>query len=191
MILVQILKQEWPKNWPTFISGEFYSLSLYKSCYNLFLDICGASKTSESLCKNNMIILKLLSEEVFEFSTDQMTKAKIQHLKKSMSSEFSNVFELCMFVLVSNHFDIHYYNKCSHKIRSRDVIIWFVSIQKLRVHFRIAQIMPHFSLPLWKHFFVSAIGFQWVSWWRWVIFHVSFLSRVCVPKLDLCSNHYL
>ena len=123
MILVQILKQEWPKNWPTFISGEFYSLSLYKSCYNLFLDICGASKTSESLCKNNMIILKLLSEEVFEFSTDQMTKAKIQHLKKSMSSEFSNVFELCMFVLVSNHFDIHYYNKCSHKIRSRDVII--------------------------------------------------------------------
>ena len=123
MILVQILKQEWPKNWPTFISGKFYCLSLYKFCYNLILDICGASKTSESLCKNNMIILKLLSEEVFEFSTDQMTKAKIQHLKKSMSSEFSNVFELCMFVLVSNHFDIHYYNKCSHKIRSRDVII--------------------------------------------------------------------
>ena len=26
MILVQILKQEWPKNWPTFISGEFFSL---------------------------------------------------------------------------------------------------------------------------------------------------------------------
>ena len=24
MILVQILKQEWPKNWPTFISGEFF-----------------------------------------------------------------------------------------------------------------------------------------------------------------------
>ena len=123
MILVQILKQEWPKNWPTFISGEFYCLSLYKFRYNLILDICGASKTSESLSKNNMIILKLLSEEVFEFSTDQMTKAKIQHLKKSMSSEFSNVFELCMFVLVGNHFYIHYYNKCSHKIRSRDVII--------------------------------------------------------------------
>ena len=24
MILVQILKQEWPKNWPTFISGNFF-----------------------------------------------------------------------------------------------------------------------------------------------------------------------
>ena len=51
MILVQILKREWPKNWPTFIG-----------------DIVGASKTNESLCQNNMIILKLLSEEVFDFS---------------------------------------------------------------------------------------------------------------------------
>ena len=40
---MQIVKQEWPRNWPTFIS-----------------DIVGASKTSESLCTNNMIILKLL-----------------------------------------------------------------------------------------------------------------------------------
>ena len=48
-----------------------------------------------------MVILKLLSEEVFDYSQGQMTQAKIQHLKKSMSSEFSNVFELCMFVLVS------------------------------------------------------------------------------------------
>lgn len=43
MILVQILKREWPKKWPTFIS-----------------DIVGASRTNESLCQNNMIILKLL-----------------------------------------------------------------------------------------------------------------------------------
>ena len=27
MILVQILKQEWPKNWPTFISGTFWWFS--------------------------------------------------------------------------------------------------------------------------------------------------------------------
>jgi len=82
MILVQVLKQEWPQNWPSFIS-----------------DICGASKSSESLCTNNMVILKLLSEEVFDYSAGQMTQAKIQHLKKSMSTEFSQVFELCMFVL--------------------------------------------------------------------------------------------
>lgn len=41
--LSQILKHEWPHNWPTFIS-----------------DIVGASKTSESMCQNNMVILKLL-----------------------------------------------------------------------------------------------------------------------------------
>ena len=40
---LQILKHEWPKKWPTFVS-----------------DIVGASKANESLCQNNMVILKLL-----------------------------------------------------------------------------------------------------------------------------------
>ncbi|XP_064490113.1 exportin-1-like [Ornithodoros turicata] len=82
MILVQILKREWPKNWPSFIS-----------------DIVGASKTNESLCQNNMIILKLLSEEVFDFSSGQMTQAKAKHLKDTMCSEFSHIFQLCQFVM--------------------------------------------------------------------------------------------
>lgn len=64
LLCFQILKQEWPKHWPTFIS-----------------DIVGASRTSESLCQNNMIILKLLSEEVFDFSSGQMTQVKAKHLK--------------------------------------------------------------------------------------------------------------
>ncbi|GAB1295859.1 Exportin-1 [Apodemus speciosus] len=70
MILVQILKQEWPKHWPTFIS-----------------DIVGASRTSESLCQNNMVILKLLSEEVFDFSSGQITQVKAKHLKDSENSQ--------------------------------------------------------------------------------------------------------
>uniref|UniRef100_H2YXR3 Exportin-1 n=1 Tax=Ciona savignyi TaxID=51511 RepID=H2YXR3_CIOSA len=82
MILVQILKQDWPKNWPTFIS-----------------DIVGASRTNESLCQNNMVILKLLSEEVFDFSQDQMTQVKAKHLKDSMCNEFSDIFQLCQFFL--------------------------------------------------------------------------------------------
>jgi exportin-1 len=56
-ILVEILKQEWPHNWPNFIS-----------------EIVAASKTNETLCQNNLVILKLLSEEVFDFSSGQMTK---------------------------------------------------------------------------------------------------------------------
>ncbi|KAJ8674237.1 hypothetical protein QAD02_005499 [Eretmocerus hayati] len=82
MILVQVLKREWPKNWETFIS-----------------DIVGASKTNESLCQNNMVILKLLSEEVFDFSSGQLTQTKAKHLKDTMCSEFSQVFELCQFVM--------------------------------------------------------------------------------------------
>ncbi|CAG7724558.1 unnamed protein product [Allacma fusca] len=82
MILVQILKREWPKNWESFIP-----------------DIVGASKTNESLCQNNMAILKLLSEEVFDFSSGQMTQTKAKHLKDTMCSEFSQIFQLCQFVM--------------------------------------------------------------------------------------------
>ncbi|KAG6457277.1 exportin-1 [Manduca sexta] len=82
MILIQVLKREWPHNWETFIS-----------------DIVGASKTNESLCQNNMVILKLLSEEVFVFSTGQLTQTKAKHLKDTMCTEFNQIFQLCQFVL--------------------------------------------------------------------------------------------
>nr|CAI5827127.1 unnamed protein product [Callosobruchus analis] len=82
MILVQVLKREWPKNWESFIP-----------------DIVGASKTNESLCQNNMIILKLLSEELFDFSSGQITQTKAKYLKDTMCSEFSAIFHLCQFVL--------------------------------------------------------------------------------------------
>ncbi|KAJ8917645.1 hypothetical protein NQ315_005092 [Exocentrus adspersus] len=82
MILVQVLKREWPRNWESFIP-----------------DIVGASKTNESLCQNNMIILKLLSEELFDFSSGQITQTKAKHLKDTMCSEFSAIFHLCQFVL--------------------------------------------------------------------------------------------
>ncbi|XP_065056951.1 exportin-1-like [Rhopilema esculentum] len=82
VILVQIVKREWPKNWPTFIS-----------------DIVGASRTNESLCQNNMAVLRLLSEEVFDFSSGQITQNKAKHLKDSMCQEFSLIFTLCQFVM--------------------------------------------------------------------------------------------
>eukprot|EP00980_Cylindrotheca_fusiformis_P007359 scaffold1525_cov142-Cylindrotheca_fusiformis.AAC.159 len=82
LTLVEILKQEWPHNWPNFIS-----------------DLVGSSKTSEVLCENNMQILKLLSEEVFDFSRDQMVTEKVKRLKESLNGEFSQIFQLCEFVL--------------------------------------------------------------------------------------------
>ena len=82
LVLVSILKQEWPHNWPTFIN------EIISSCH-----------TSLSICENNMAILRLLSEEVFDFSADQMTSSKTKNLKSSMCSEFSSIFQLCSEVL--------------------------------------------------------------------------------------------
>ncbi|PWO00318.1 putative CRM1-nuclear export factor, exportin [Tilletiopsis washingtonensis] len=80
--LVQILKQEWPHRWPTFIS-----------------DIVSSSRTSLSICENNMAILRLLSEEIFDYSAEAMTQAKTKNLKNQICGEFADVFQLCIEVL--------------------------------------------------------------------------------------------
>lgn len=82
LTLVQILKQEWPHNWPQFIP-----------------EIVLSSRSSFNVCENNMIILKLLSEEVFDFSQDQLTQAKAKALRLSMGAEFEEIFKLCYEVL--------------------------------------------------------------------------------------------
>lgn len=46
-----------------------------------------------------MTILKLLSEEVFDFSKDQLTEQKTKTLKESLNHEFTQIFQLCEFVL--------------------------------------------------------------------------------------------
>ena len=51
LVLIEIVKKEWPHNWPTFIK-----------------DLVGSGQNSEQLSENNMRILMLLSEEVFDFS---------------------------------------------------------------------------------------------------------------------------
>mmetsp|Transcript_26089 Transcript_26089/g.42132 ORF Transcript_26089/g.42132 Transcript_26089/m.42132 type:complete len:1081 (+) Transcript_26089:326-3568(+) len=86
LILVQILKQEWPHNWPNFVP-----------------EIVGSSKQSEVLCENNMNILKLLSEEVFDFSKEEMTTEKVKTMKNQLNSEFRQIFDLCQLVLSSSN----------------------------------------------------------------------------------------
>ncbi|KAK5943951.1 Karyopherin transporter [Knufia obscura] len=84
LTLVTILKQEWPHNWPTFIN------EIISSCHS-----------SLSVCENNMTILRLLSEEVFDFSAEQLTSSKAKNLKQTMCQEFSNIFQLCNEVLTT------------------------------------------------------------------------------------------
>ncbi|KAL1623050.1 Karyopherin transporter [Diplodia seriata] len=82
LVLVSILKQEWPHNWPTFIN------EIISSCHS-----------SLPICENNMVILRLLSEEVFDYSADQMTSSKTKELKQSMCDEFTSIYQLCSEVL--------------------------------------------------------------------------------------------
>jgi exportin-1 len=82
VILVQIVKHDWPAKWTSFIP-----------------DLVAAAKTSETICENCMAILKLLSEEVFDFSRGEMTQQKIKELKQSLNSEFKLIHELCLYVL--------------------------------------------------------------------------------------------
>jgi len=83
-VLVSVLKQEWPHNWPTFIN-----------------EIIAACHSSLSVCENNMTILRLLSEEVFDYSAEQMTSTKTRNLKTTMCAEFSQIFHLCQEILDS------------------------------------------------------------------------------------------
>lgn len=62
-------------------------------------ELVDSSKANLSLCENNMVILKLLSEEIFDFSAEQMTQTKIKNLKNQMCGEFSEIFKLCSEVL--------------------------------------------------------------------------------------------
>ncbi|KAF1988072.1 hypothetical protein K402DRAFT_419916 [Aulographum hederae CBS 113979] len=82
LVLVSILKQEWPHNWPTFIN------EIVSSCHS-----------SLAICENNMIILRLLSEEVFDFSQDNMTSTKTKGLKQTMCDEFTAIYNLCSEIL--------------------------------------------------------------------------------------------
>lgn len=43
------------------------------------------------MCENNMKILCLLSEEVFEFS-DDMTSQKAQYMKNQLRDQFDSIF---------------------------------------------------------------------------------------------------
>lgn len=82
LTLVSVLKQEWPHNWPQFIP-----------------EIVKSSRSSFNVCENNMIILKLMAEEVFDFSQDEMTQAKANALKLSLKAEFEEIFKLCYEIL--------------------------------------------------------------------------------------------
>lgn len=82
---MQIARQDWPAKWPDFVH-----------------DIVEASKSNESTCENNLAILTLLSEDIFDFGEDKMTRNKITKLKETLVKDFYPIFTLCSYVLTSS-----------------------------------------------------------------------------------------
>ncbi|KAK1443825.1 armadillo-like helical protein [Babesia gibsoni] len=82
--LIQIVKREWPDRWEGFIP-----------------EICRASQVSQNLCENNMRLLNMLSEELFDFGEDHMQSRTFQRLTSRMTADFREIFDVCIFVLHS------------------------------------------------------------------------------------------
>lgn len=82
LVLVDVLKQDWPHRWPTFVP-----------------DLVGAARASEPLCENALAILRLLSEEVFDFAKADLTQAKARELKAAFNAQYGPVHELLLAVL--------------------------------------------------------------------------------------------
>lgn len=80
--LVGIVKQEWQISCQTFIS-----------------DLCQSASQSQNRCENVLKILRLLSEEVFDFSKDTLLKSQAAEMKRTLNDQFSVIFQLCEFVI--------------------------------------------------------------------------------------------
>ena len=78
------MKYEWTSSWNNFIQ-----------------ELCEASENNQAIAENSLNILRLLSEEVFDFSKTQMTSRQISELKMAMSNQFLKIFGLCEFVAKS------------------------------------------------------------------------------------------
>ena len=63
--LISIVKLEWGTSWQNFIP-----------------DICNSANESVNKCMNALNILKLLSEEVFDFSKGNMIKSQVAQFKQ-------------------------------------------------------------------------------------------------------------
>ncbi|KAF7721345.1 Karyopherin transporter [Apophysomyces ossiformis] len=86
LVLVQILKKEWPNGWPSFVT-----------------EMVAIGEESLSVLENNVSIFGLLSEEIFDYSSGQLTMAKVIELKRQMIKEFIPVLDQFRKILRLDH----------------------------------------------------------------------------------------
>ena len=80
--LISIVKNEWRTTWKEFIP-----------------EICTHAKQSQNKCENALNILRIMSEEIFDFSKNVILQSEAASLKGQMTEQFGQVNELCYWVL--------------------------------------------------------------------------------------------
>lgn len=82
--LVSIAKREWPMRWPDFIK-----------------DVCMSAKPDHPMVENNLNLLRIVGEEVFEFGSKTLTTRWRERKKKALATDFTSIMVLCCQVLQS------------------------------------------------------------------------------------------
>jgi len=81
-VIIEIVKKEWPRRWPTFIS-----------------DLINVSQsTSMQVSKNSLIILKCINEEIF-IADNEITTTKKRRLRSALKQEYFTIFHFISLIL--------------------------------------------------------------------------------------------
>lgn len=78
---IQIIKQEWDSTWPSAIK-----------------DLAESCKQNQTLCENNLEIMLMLSEEIFEDTKQNMTKVQLDRLKERYNENLKIIYDLCDYI---------------------------------------------------------------------------------------------
>lgn len=80
--LVSIAKRMWPVRWPDFIK-----------------DVCTSANLMDPMIENNLNLLRIIGEEIFEFGSKTLTSRWVERKKKALSNDFQIIMALCCRVL--------------------------------------------------------------------------------------------
>lgn len=81
IILVEIFKKEWPNSWSSFIH-----------------DLVVAATVSESRCINNIYILKIVIEDVFQFGSSEFTSKFNSQIREGLRKDIAEVYGVSVFL---------------------------------------------------------------------------------------------
>ncbi|KAL4493983.1 hypothetical protein ABPG72_022000 [Tetrahymena utriculariae] len=155
-IIIQILKFEWNSTWKNFIP-----------------DICQTSRTDPNICENSLHLLKMLSEEIFDYSKNEMTSQQIIQLKSTMNEQFQHIYELCYYITSNSAQNL---SAVKPSLIKACLETFHVYLSWIPLGFIIDTDMADIFL-----FFVVQTDFKEIA--------IKCLTEIILLKLDICQNN--